>query len=195
MRIGAENKIVLNMIRHGNTPSNIEHRYLGTTDEGLADEGKKALQGVRVPEADMIYCGPMRRCLETRSILYGEAEYRIVEELTEIDFGDFEGKNYKELSENPDYQAWIDSGGTIAFPNGESREDFIARSIKGYQEVIDDAVCCGFSNISVVLHGGNIMAIISSMYGGEYFDYQVKPGRGYSCTVDCTGRMAEIKEI
>ena len=35
----SENQIKLVMIRHGATPSNKEHRYLGRTDEGLSIEG------------------------------------------------------------------------------------------------------------------------------------------------------------
>lgn len=37
-------------------------------------------------------------------------------------------KSYKELSTDirfrDSYQAWIDSGGTLAFPNGESKKSF-----------------------------------------------------------------------
>ena len=36
--------------------------------------------------------------------------------LEEMDFGDFEYKNYHELNGNAAYQAWIDSGGTDCLP-------------------------------------------------------------------------------
>lgn len=45
-----------------------------------------------------------------------------------MNFGEWELKSYKELSTDirfrDSYQAWIDSGGTLAFPNGESRKEF-----------------------------------------------------------------------
>ena len=39
-----------------------------------------------------------------------------------MNFGSFEGKTYFDLNGNEDYQRWIDSGGTLPFPGGESRE-------------------------------------------------------------------------
>lgn len=51
-----------------------------------------------------------------------------------MDFGAFEGHNYQELSGDPAYQRWIDSGGTLPFPEGESREEFIRRNVAGYEK-------------------------------------------------------------
>jgi len=59
------------------------------------------------------------------------ADSHFVPEWTEMDFGAFEGHNYQELSGDPAYQRWIDSGGTLPFPEGESREEFIRRSVAG----------------------------------------------------------------
>ena len=65
----------------------------------------------------------MRRCIQTAKILYpGRAQVKI-EEFRECDFGSFEGKNYQDLSGDPVYQAWIDSGGTLGFPGGEEPAD------------------------------------------------------------------------
>ena len=55
-----------------------------------------------------------------------------------MDFGQFEGKNYEELKDNPDYQKWIDSNGTLPFPGGESREQFIRRSMEGFDRMMSD---------------------------------------------------------
>lgn len=51
-----------------------------------------------------------------------------------MDFGAFEGHNYQELAGDPAYQRWIDSGGTLPFPEGESREEFIRRNVAGYEK-------------------------------------------------------------
>lgn len=59
-----------------------------------------------------------------RGSFFQEKGFHIIEELSECDFGEFENKNYKELSGNQDYQRWIDSNGTLPFPGGESREAF-----------------------------------------------------------------------
>lgn len=76
MRNRPENQIEirLTLIRHGATLSNKEGRYLGKTDEALSPEGigmlKKAVTGGNYPTADLLFSGPMKRCLETAQILY-----------------------------------------------------------------------------------------------------------------------------
>ncbi len=83
MRNRPENQIEirLTLIRHGATLSNKEGRYLGKTDEALSPEGigmlKKAVTGGNYPTADLLFSGPMKRCLETAQILYpGQTESR-----------------------------------------------------------------------------------------------------------------------
>ena len=47
-------------------------------------------------------------------------------------------KNYKELSDCPEYQAWIDSGGTMKFPGGEHPKNSEKRCAKGFEKVIKE---------------------------------------------------------
>ena len=78
------------LIRHGSTPGNREHRYIGRTEEDLCEEGILALKGQEAPEVQRIYASPMRRCIQTAKILYpGRAPVKI-EEFRECDFGSFE---------------------------------------------------------------------------------------------------------
>ena len=118
------------LIRHGSTPGNRERRYIGRTEEDLCEEGILALKGQEAPEVQRIYASPMRRCIQTAKILYpGRAQVKI-EEFRECDFGSFEGKNYQDLSGDPVYQAWIDSGGTLGFPGGEEPGGFRRRYVE-----------------------------------------------------------------
>lgn len=115
MRNRPENQIEirLTLIRHGATLSNKEGRYLGKTDEALSPEGigmlKKAATGGNYPTADLLFSGPMKRCLETAQILYPGQTPIFVPEWTEMDFGAFEGHNYQELAGDPAYQRGIHS--------------------------------------------------------------------------------------
>ena len=43
------------LIRHGSTPGNREHRYIGRTEEDLCEEGILALKGQEAPEVQRIY--------------------------------------------------------------------------------------------------------------------------------------------
>ena len=49
---------------------------------------------------------------------------------------EFEYRNYQELNGHPDYQAWIDSGGTIGFPGGEDQKAFCDRVQTAFEACI-----------------------------------------------------------
>ena len=215
-------KLLIEFIRHGQTLANDEKRYIGRTDEPLSDAGIAQLQKIikrrnkndiiqsrQMP--DMIFSSPMKRCIQTAEIFgawwkerLSDREIIIIDKFREIDFGDFEMKNYAELKDNPDYQRWIDSGGKIPFPEGESRDEFIRRCVVGYNNMlkkieqlyIDKTAfteqngpegksnCEGIIRVLAVVHGGTIMAVLSSLTGGDYYDYQCGNGEGYILEVE-----------
>lgn len=174
------------LIRHGQTPGNKLSRYIGTTDESLSEEGRDFLEKLDYPMPDALYVSPLLRCVETAGILFSEKEMHIIEELSECDFGEFENKNYKELSENENYQKWIDSNGTLPFPGGESRENFKRRSLKGFQKAVAQCIREEVNTAALVIHGGTIMNIMEE-YGDRqrtFYEWHVKNGGGYQVTVD-----------
>lgn len=147
MRNRSENQIEVYLIRHGATNANREHRYLGRTEEPLSEEGREELkafqrQGIYPDPASLqaLFVSPMERCRETAELLFGDCEQHVIPEFREMDFGLFEGKNYQDLQGDVRYQVWIDSNGTIPFPEGESREDFIARCRQGFEEMLRIAI-------------------------------------------------------
>ena len=96
------------LIRHGKTEGNLQGRYIGSTDEPLCEEGKRALFSMKeqkkYPYPEYLFQSPMKRCKESAEILFPQKEACTVSDLRECDFGRFEGKNYLELSEDADYQ-------------------------------------------------------------------------------------------
>lgn len=169
-------------IRHGKTAGNMEGRYIGRrTDEGLCAEGREALLKKVAPKAEWVHVSPMLRCRETAGILYPDMPAAAVDGLQECDFGEFEGKNYAELNGRADYQAWIDSGGEMPFPNGESRAEFSRRCVNAFEKIMPSEGDC-----AVIAHGGTIMAIMEKFARpeGTYYDFQVKNGGGYALDTD-----------
>ncbi|MBQ0059514.1 MAG: histidine phosphatase family protein [Lachnospiraceae bacterium] len=169
------------LIRHGITPGNSEKRYVGRTDEGLMLSEEERLPGL-YPQGELagvkhLVCSPMKRCRETAAILFPGMEQLLVEDFKEMDFGDFEYKNYQELKDDPAYQAYLDSMGRTPFPNSEPFEDFNARVRKAFEALVPTLE----DETALVVHGGTIMAILSG-YGVPqqgYFDYMIKNGCGY----------------
>lgn len=194
MRNRAEDQVTLVLIRHGETKANKEGRYLGRTDESLSEDGIRALLSYKkqnyYPEIRYLFSSPMKRCLETAGILYPELSPVLIPEWREMDFGRFEYKNYEELSGNAQYQAWIDSGGVLDFPEGESRKNFLERCEKGFRRVcgeldrIREQGTERSPRAGLVVHGGVIMALLSSHGDKNYFDYQAANGRGYLCRME-----------
>ena len=155
------------------TKGNEEGRYIGTTDESLSEKGINEIKKRRYPECDIVISSPMKRCIETAHLIYSDKNIEICNNFKECDFGDFENRNYHELSRNGAYQAWIDSNGTLPFPNGESREAFIKRCVDGFYEVKEKY---RDKTVALVVHGGTIMAILSVILGGEYYNYHIDNG-------------------
>lgn len=194
------------LIRHAHTAGNLAGRYIGRTDEELCREGRTLLdQRMKMgiyPAADRIFTSPMKRCVQTAQILYPGRELTVIDTLSECDFGSFENKNYEELKAWPEYQRWLDSGGTLGFPGGESREAFSARSLEGFARALK---LCGYKkagpgaargarhgekdrgnepealSAAFVVHGGTIMSIMEkyAFPKGEYYDFQIGNGEGY----------------
>ena len=224
-----EIKINLTLIRHGKTPSNREHRYLGVTEEALSGEGRKQLE--ILAEKDilkkpwLLFISPMLRCQESAGILFPGRKAYPIEEWREMNFGAYEGKNYEDLKNDAYYQKWIDSNGTLPFPEGESQQEYIKRCHRGLltatkiieekiaREVADTAKTSSANeitelrepekqiaesqprNIIAVVHGGTIMALLHILAGGNYFDYQVKNGGGYCCKLRLCGEEWKLDSL
>ncbi|MDE7206029.1 MAG: histidine phosphatase family protein [Lachnospiraceae bacterium] len=169
----------LYLIRHGMTKGNKRKAYIGAgTDEPLCEEGMAQLQTKSYPGADIVFVSPMRRCIMTAERIYPNQKMVVCEGLKEIDFGSFEGKNYEELKNEPAYISWMESGGEIAFPNGEVRRDFVLRTQNAFRECMKKVHQREIESVAFVVHGGTIMAIMEA-YGipkGEYYRWQIKNG-------------------
>ncbi len=198
-------QVKLLLVRHGATSGNAEKRYIGKTDEPLSEAGRETLRNFRAAgrysdvsaSPQFVFTSPMKRCVETAQILFPNVKPVVIENFRETDFGLFEGKNYDDLMADDElrteYQKWIDSGGKDAFPGGESREAFIERTVQGFRSmmnlVLESRAECGCAEVRgeccdvvAVIHGGSIMAILSALCGGSFYDYQVENGGGYICT-------------
>lgn len=180
----------ITLIRHGATASNERKAYIGITDEPLSKIGVSQIKSRSYPKADIVFSSPLIRCIETANIIYPERKINIIDNLRETDFGIFEGKNYQDLSDNADYQSWIDSGGTASFPGGESREEAVARSIHGFESILH--LSGEAKQISVIAHGGTIMSILSHYFGGDYYSYHIENGEGYTFDLSHYGIFSRL---
>ena len=178
--------IKLWLIRHGKTEGNKLSRYIGTTDEPLCQEGTEFLHKMDYPKVQAVYVSPLKRCVQTAEILFPGAEQVVCDKMRECDFGLFEGKNYQELTGNPKYQSWIDSGGTKAFPGGEDPMEFRKRCVCGFEQMMEKMIKGKRKKIAFVVHGGTIMSVMEAFdpEKKEFYHWQVKNGKGFHFQIE-----------
>ena len=141
----------------------------------------------------------MKRCVQTAQIIFGEtAQFNIVEDLREYDFGEYEMKNHDELMSFDSYVNWLAGGGKYEMPAGEGMDSFKERIIKAFDLTIKKSCEAGLENIVYVVHGGTIMSIFEK-YDSEkksYYDYMIKNSECYNAIWDGKNlyRNSKIKE-
>lgn len=171
----------ITMIRHGKTYGNTLGRYIGTTDEPLIESESEDLTRLLPEPVERVFVSPMTRCKQTALLMYPKQEQTIIDGFRECDFGEFENKNYQDLSDNETYQKWIDSEGILGFPKGESVADFKQRCLHAFDQMIKICMDEKLENVAMVVHGGTIMSILDA-YGlpsAPYFDWHVGNAEGY----------------
>lgn len=186
-------------IRHLPTPGNEKKQYIGRTDEALSSGAAASFHKKRelylknqqkkagkdfpfYPPAELIVASPMKRCVQTAELIYPGQKIVTEPELKECDFGRFEGKTYEELKDDPAYLAWLESGGTLAFPEGEDQEAFRSRCADGVRRWLQKGIEEKRKSIAFVVHGGTIMAALHRLAEGEhgFYDWQIGNGRGFT---------------
>ena len=191
-------KSCIHFIRHGITEGIQNRWYYGATDMPLVQEGFDALEVLKSEgiyplsgNADC-YTSGMLRANQTFETIYGDAKYREIPDLREMNFGLWECKTFDQLKEMDLFDEWInDKTGTFVFPEGDSTLGFYKRIYGGLDELlgyhrIKEQVFSGSDEEAVsiiVCHGGVISACLSHLFGfppEEFWKWIPKPGRGFS---------------
>ena len=168
------------ILRHGRTAYNAEHRYQGRTDVPLSPEGAAELRQAEITPP-VVYVSPLCRTGQTAARIFPAAEQIVVNDLAEMDFGAFEGRNYVEMEHEADYRAWVDGGCEGRCPGGESRGEFCERVSGAFSTLVEEAATREDSLLVIVAHGGVQMAVMERFALPEsgYFDWNAPCGGGY----------------
>lgn len=161
----------LSLVRHAKTKGNEERRYVGWTDEEIIES---AFPTISV-EQQVVYGSDLKRCRQTATYYYPNAEYIAVPELRESNFGDYEMTTYEDLKNNSHYRQWIDHPEYVSPPNGENLSVFKKRVWQGLQRVTKE------QNAHLVVHGGSIRAILVQLAPerSQFWDWQIGHNERY----------------
>lgn len=92
--------MLIYLLRHGLTQENLEKRYQGRRDVPLCPQGLTQLRRADfAPKTVMITS--LQRTRQTAEVLFPDAELVVADGLKEMDFGVFEGRNYREMEHDP----------------------------------------------------------------------------------------------
>lgn len=130
-----ETPTTLLLVRHGNTPTTgkiLPGRAAGLdlSDQGLQQAEEVAQHLSQLDKIAAIYSSPLERAQQTAAPLAKlvSKEVQIHELLYECDFGEWTGRELKELYKLPEWQQVQKSPSTFRFPSGESFMEMQARA-------------------------------------------------------------------
>lgn len=180
---------IIHFIRHGAIDETLSGKYIGTTDVPLSDKGKMDLKKLdykyRYPGTQVVFTSPLKRCTETCRILYPEQNPLSIANLSECNFGEWEGKTAEELKSDPDFEKWLAGDNSVKPPRGESNADFTRRICRMFESIVEGLMKTGTTESVIVTHGGVIMTLLA-VYGlpqAKPFEWTMDNGFGYSLRV------------
>lgn len=170
-------------IRHGQIPANVDHRYIGRTDQQLSPLGEQQAAQVEAPAVDKVFTSPLTRCIQTADIMFPGVPKTVVDDFREMDFGIFEGRTPDEMVDFEPYRQWVDSMCEDPIPEGEQLDSFQERCRAAFEQVVQQ--CDQDDRLAIVAHGGTIMAIMGALNdeGMRYFDYHLDNCETITCQV------------
>ena len=158
-------------VRHGITDWNKSFRYQGATDIPLCADGElqaeraaKRLSGLK---CERIISSPLRRARRTAEIIAQElqlAETEVWDELTEVDFGEWEGLTTAGIRQkfgDELFDAWRAAQLDVTAPGGEDVRHVYDRSAAAAARLLD----ADEDNIIVVGHGAMFRALLLPLIG------------------------------
>lgn len=119
-----------------------------------------------------IYCSPLERSVETANRISAHLTLpvQVCDSLTEIDYGDWTGADFSELSANKDWQLFNSSRSSTRIPGGESVLDVQARIIAELERL---RARHADRSVAVVSHAEPIRAAICH-YAGIHLDFSLR---------------------
>ncbi|MDO5707967.1 MAG: histidine phosphatase family protein [Andreesenia angusta] len=172
------------LVRHVETEANKDKKFSGWTDYPITKNGsiQRIKLGKEIKKYDgnieKIYSSPKNRtkytAIHLSRILNKKIEF--IEELIEVNFGIFEGKTGRYISENHSeiWESWNSDFVNYRVPDGESIMDLRNRVIPFIDSIIERDEDC-----IIVSHGAVIQTILIYLLNFDLKDmwrFQVKNG-------------------
>lgn len=154
--------VELYLIRHAEAMGNVKEFFQGSLDVEISSKGFKQLEELKSRfkdvSLDAIYSSPLKRAVQTAQAIneYHVLNIGIVDNIKEINGGDFEGKTWEDIpKEYPQqYECWVKNQIDFKAPNGETMQDVYNRMVSAMNGIVTDSLNLNRDvSIAVVSHG------------------------------------------
>jgi broad specificity phosphatase PhoE len=147
------------LVRHGETPANLERVWHGSTDTPLSERGRAQARRVAErlaasePRPLALYTSPLQRALHTAGEIGAALGIAPVvdADLSEYALGVWEGRSYRDLLEREDFWGRISRDPDFAPEGGESVRQVAERFARAARRI---AAAHAGARCIVVSHGG-----------------------------------------
>ena len=183
---------IIHLVRHGH------HALLGRTLCGrmtgvpLDDIGCEEMARCAInvsPRPSLIQSSPQRRCMQSASIL--AAHFRlpieIVPVLDELDYGEWTGRSFDELGQDPQWSRWNKRRGTARPPGGESMRSLQNRIVSHLEQLRKDPAA---GTVVAVSHAEPIRAALlyyARMRLDDFISIEIDPASVSTLSADRGG--------
>jgi len=155
------------LVRHAESTWNRMKKIQGQRDPQLSPYGEKEAKLLakrfKGLEFEAVYSSPLKRAQGTaRTIVGKRAEVQCVEELTEINLGEWEGRTLNQIRRKfgESFDSWAVSPSKIQVPGGEDFKEFkkrVTKAMRGIERKHKEG------NVLVVCHGGVISTYATTL--------------------------------
>jgi probable phosphomutase (TIGR03848 family) len=164
------------LVRHGRTQANVDGILAGRTagvdldDRGREQAAATAERLMAVPLVAVV-SSPLDRCRQTSALILdrqqGTPEFLVEDDITECDYGDWQGKSLKQLGGEKLWKVVQSNPSAAVFPGGESLAAMQARAVAAIRRLDAhfEAVHGAGSVWAAVSHGDIIKSILADAYG------------------------------
>lgn len=164
--------IRLFLIRHGETAWNVLGKYQGQSDVALSENGieqaERLAANFPADTLDRVYTSDLIRAAETAQMVAGRFGIPVKKcrDFREIDFGDWEGRTYKEIASRwPEAMAnFFRHPDILKIPNGETFQELQIRAMKALTHILSDKEN-EEKNVAVFAHGAIIRTMLAGVLG------------------------------
>ena len=158
---------MLTLVRHGQTPANINGRWHGSTDSALTWRGRRQakrtakLFAARETFFDHAYVSPMTRCQDTASptLKRLDLDHTVLHTLREWDIGEWEDMKFSDLAREHRFMDKVKNDPHFAPPAGESVVDVAARMVPALAQIND----AHEGNVLIVSHGAAMAVALAQL--------------------------------